>query len=124
MLKYGIKRESIEQKVKFMNGLKSERKSIVSTIKAYEQFRNYSLAKMVGILRSHETKVLEEVKYVPNVGPLAFVVKFDGSKGKKSEVFKDDSELDGINDKFTSEIKALMVSNPNNFFKIFFSIQG
>lgn len=65
-----------------MNGLKFEWMSIVLIVKAHEQFKNYSLATMVGILRSHETEVLDDVKYVPNAGPLAFIVKVDGSKGK------------------------------------------
>lgn len=38
---------------------------------------------MVGILRSHEAEVLEDAKFVPNSGPLAFVMKVDGSKGLK-----------------------------------------
>ena len=40
MLKFKIRREIIEQKVTFMNNLRSEWKSVVSTVKAYEQFKN------------------------------------------------------------------------------------
>lgn len=32
---------------------------------------------MVGILQSDEIKVLEEVTFVPNVGPLVFIAKAD-----------------------------------------------
>ena len=48
MLKYNLERRVIEYKLKFMNGLKSEWKSIVSTVKAHEQFKSYSLAKTHG----------------------------------------------------------------------------
>ena len=38
MLKHNIKYEKIEQKVTFMNELRSEWKAVVSTMKAHEQF--------------------------------------------------------------------------------------
>lgn len=55
MLKHGLKREPIKHKITFMNGFKSKWNSIISTVKAHEQFQNYILARMVAILRSHET---------------------------------------------------------------------
>ena len=78
MLKFKIRREIIEQKVTFMNNLRSEWKSVVSTMKAHEQFKNYYLAQLVGILRSHEDEVTNEGKVVSSMGSLALV-----AKGKK-----------------------------------------
>lgn len=60
MIKHKIKRELIEHMVTFMNGLCSEWKAIVSAVKAHVQFKNYSLAKLVGILRSHKDEVTKE----------------------------------------------------------------
>lgn len=102
MLKYGLKREHIEQKLKFMKGLKSNLKSILLTAKANEQFKIYSLAKMFGISRSHEYEILEEVKSIPNFVPLAFVAKADSSKDKKFTVVENDSDLNGFDDEFIS----------------------
>lgn len=79
MLTDNLKHEVIEQKVTFMSGLRSEYKAIVSTVKAHEHFKSYSLAKIVGILRSDEDKVTKEVKIVSDVGSLALIMK-----GKKA----------------------------------------
>lgn len=56
----------------FLNSIRPEWKSIITTIKAHEQFKTYSLSKMVGILKSHVTEVLKEAKFVPSVGLLAY----------------------------------------------------
>lgn len=63
-----------------MNALRSEWKLIISTIKAHGQFKNYNLARMVGILKTHETKVMGEVKPISNVGPLAFIANEENTK--------------------------------------------
>ena len=42
MIKHGIERKVIEQKVTFMNGLRSEWMAVVSTVKAHEQFKSFS----------------------------------------------------------------------------------
>ena len=55
MTKHGIGREVIEKNVMFMNGLRSEWKAVVSTVKAHTHFKNYSLAKLVGILKLRES---------------------------------------------------------------------
>ena len=47
MLKYNLQRKVVEEKVTFMNGLRSKWKSIVSPVKAHEQLKNYSLVKPV-----------------------------------------------------------------------------
>lgn len=58
-LKNNLKRQHIVQKVTFMNSLISEWKTIVSIVKAHEQFKNYSLEKLVGSLKSHEEEVMK-----------------------------------------------------------------
>ncbi|KAL7604947.1 hypothetical protein Lser_V15G14522 [Lactuca serriola] len=78
MRKHNIGREVIKQKVTFMNGLRSEWIEVVSTVKAHEQFKNYTLAKLVGILKSHENEVTKEEKFVSGIGSLAHI-----AKGKK-----------------------------------------
>lgn len=90
MLKHDLKRKSIEEKVTFLNCLRSESKYIARTVKAHEKFKEYSFSKMVGILKFHETEVLKDVKSIPNVGPLAIFAKVEGSKVKKSKVVDDD----------------------------------
>ena len=87
MTKHGIGREVIEQKVTFMNGLRSQRKAVASTVKAHEQFKKYSFAKLVGILKARESEVMKEAKVVSGIGPLALV-----AKGKT--VADDGSDLD------------------------------
>ena len=59
MLKHGLKREHIEQKVTFLNGLRPEWKTFVSTVKAHEQFKNYSPAQAVGRLKYHEDEKVD-----------------------------------------------------------------
>ena len=63
---------------------------MVSIVKAHEQLKNYSLAKLVGIIRSHEDKVTNEVKVVSGMGSLALVVK-----GKKV-LMMDQSQISPI----------------------------
>ncbi|XP_023742939.1 uncharacterized protein LOC111891079 [Lactuca sativa] len=110
MVKHKIKRELIEQRVTFMNGLRSEWKVMVSTVKAHKQFKNYSLAKLVGILRSHEDEVTSEGKFVSSIGSLAVV-----AKGKK--VDDDGSESDLSDCELSKADYAMMVSDPMRFAK-------
>ncbi|XP_052626862.1 uncharacterized protein LOC128133449 [Lactuca sativa] len=110
MVKNNLKHEIIEQKVTFMNGLRSEWKAFVSTVKAHEEFKSYTLAKLVGILRSHEEEVTKEMKVVSSMGSLALV-----AKGKKTA--EEDSESDLSESEISKEDKALLVSNPKNFYK-------
>ena len=56
-----------------MNILRSEYNSSISIIKAHEQFKNYSLAQTVGILKSHEDEEMKEAKLVTSVGSLALL---------------------------------------------------
>ena len=70
-----------------MNGLIPERMAVVSTVKAHEQFKTYSLAKLVGILKSHESVVTKEMNLVSSMGSLALL-----SKGKS--VAEEEEELD------------------------------
>ncbi|KAL7600855.1 hypothetical protein Lser_V15G25093 [Lactuca serriola] len=108
MIKYGIERKLIEQKVTFMNGLRPEWMAVVSTVKAHEQFKSYSLAKLVGILKSHERVVTKEAKVVSGVGSLALV-----SKGKNVTEEEEDSDMSECD--LTSEEYAMMVTNPKKF---------
>ncbi|KAI3515898.1 hypothetical protein L1887_14803 [Cichorium endivia] len=114
LLKYNLARTVIEQKVTFVDGLRSEWKAIVSTIKAHEQFKTYTLAKVVGILKSHEKEVISEAKATVSLGSLALV-----AAGKKSAEI--DSDSDFSDHDLTREDKALMVSNPKKIFKKNFS---
>lgn len=51
---------------------------MMSTFTTHEQFKNYTLAKLVSILNSHEDEVTKEEKVVSRIGSLALV-----AKGKK-----------------------------------------
>lgn len=64
MMKHGIGRTLIEEKVTFTNGLKSKWMAVVFIVKAHKQFENYSLAKLIEILKSHESVVMKEAKVV------------------------------------------------------------
>lgn len=97
-----------------MNDHISEWKTLVSTVKAHEQFKSYALAKVLGILKSHEDEVTKEAKLVSSAGSLVLV-----AKGKKSAV--NDSESDFSDDGLSIEDRVLMVSNPKKFFKNNFS---
>ncbi|KAL7600039.1 hypothetical protein Lser_V15G23597 [Lactuca serriola] len=109
MIKHDIERKLIEQKVNFLNGLRSEWRAVVSTIKAHEQFKSYSLAKLVGILKSQEKIVLKEKNVVSSLGSLALLSK------SKSVVEDEDLNLEDYD--LTSEDYAMMVSNPKRFIK-------
>ncbi|XP_052625810.1 uncharacterized protein LOC128132855 [Lactuca sativa] len=108
MIKHGIERKLIEQKVTFMNGLRPEWMVVVSTVKTHEQFKSYSLAKLVGILKSHESVVTKEAKVISGVGSLALV-----SKGKSTAEEEEESDMSECD--LTSEEYALMVTNPKKF---------
>jgi len=112
MLKYNLERKVFEQKVKFVNCLNPEGESTVNTVNVHEQFKVYSLAKLVGILWSFEDKI-KKLNVVSSLGNLTLV-----AKGKN---VVDDSESDISDEQLTKEDKALMVSNPKSFFKKNFS---
>ncbi|XP_023734201.1 uncharacterized protein LOC111882066 [Lactuca sativa] len=108
MTKHDIGREVIEQKVTFMNGLRSEWMTCVSTVKAHEQLKSYTLATLVGILKAHESEVSKEAKVVSSMGSLDLI-----AKGKIVAV--DGSESDHSECDLTTEEYAMMVSNPKRF---------
>ncbi|XP_023760202.1 uncharacterized protein LOC111908619 [Lactuca sativa] len=87
-----------------------EWKAVVSTVKPHEQFKTYTLEKLVGIPRSHENEVTKDVKIMFNIGSLDLV-----AKAKK--VAQEDSESDFSNSELTKEEHALMVANPRKFIK-------
>ena len=63
------------------------------------------MAKLVGILRSHEDDVTKDVKLVSSMGSLVLV-----AKGKK--IVEEDSESDFTDSELMKEEYALLVSNP------------
>ncbi|XP_052625919.1 uncharacterized protein LOC128132944 [Lactuca sativa] len=81
---------------------------VVLTLKALEQFKSYSLVKIVGILKSHESVVTKETNVVSGMGSLALL-----SKGKN--VDEEEEELDLSECDLTNDEYALMVSNPKKF---------
>ncbi|XP_023738669.1 uncharacterized protein LOC111886644 [Lactuca sativa] len=99
MIKNGIERNVIEQKVTFMNGLRTEWMAMVSTVKAHEQFKAYSLAKLVGISKSHESAVSNETNVVSSMGSLALILK--GKNAAEEEEDLDLSEYDLTSEDFT-----------------------
>ena len=107
MLKHNLKYENIEQ-VTFMNGLRPKWKAVVSIVKSHEQFKSNSLAKLVGILRSHEDEATKDIKLVSSMGSLALVEK---------KVAEEDFEFDFSDSELNEEEYALMVSNPKKFIK-------
>ena len=78
-----------------MNGLRPEWMAVVSTVKAHEQFKSYSLAKLVGILKSHESVLSKETNVVSSLGSLALVSKGKGSVEKEKELDLVDYDLTG-----------------------------
>ncbi|XP_052623195.1 uncharacterized protein LOC128128391 [Lactuca sativa] len=88
MIKHGIERKLIEQKVTFMDGLRPEWMAVVSI--------------------SHESVVTKEVKVVSGVGSLALVSKGNG-------IAEEDEEADMSECDLTSEEYAMMVTNPKKF---------
>ena len=109
MIKHDIERKLIQQKVTFLNGLIFEWRAVVSTVKAHEQFKSYSLAKLVGILKSQEKIVLQEKNVVSSLGSLALL--------SKSKAVMEDEDLNLEDYDLTSEDYAMMVSNPKRFIK-------
>ena len=68
----------------------------------------------MGILRSHQEEVTNDVKLLLSMGSSALVVK-----GKKT--VEEDYELDLSESEISKEDKALLVSNPKKFYKKNFS---
>ena len=108
MYTIGVLECSKPSKVTFMNGLRPECMVVVSTVKAHEQFKTYSLAKLVGILKSHENVATKEMKVVSSMGSLALL-----SKGKN--MVEEEEELDLSKCDLTNDKYALMVSKPKKF---------
>lgn len=93
----------------FKNGLKSQWKANVSIVQAHKQFKSYSLAKLIGILRSHKEEVTKEESLVSSFGSFAL-----SAKGKKSA--EDDFESKFLDNELSKEDNDLMVSNLKKFF--------
>ena len=113
MLKHNLKCETIEQKVTFMNGLRSEWKAVVLIVKAHEQFKNNSLAQLVGILRSHEYEVTKDTKLVSSFGLLALVAK--GKKISEEELESDLSDYEPTKEEYVMMVSFLKTFVKKNF---------
>ena len=48
---------------------------MVSTVKANDQFKNHTLAKLIGILKSHENEVTKEGKVLSGMRSLSLIAK-------------------------------------------------
>lgn len=74
-------------------------------MKAPEQFNNYSLAQIIGIIRSHGDEAMENAK---DKCILALVAKGEVEKERKfnEKVVCDYYDLDATDDEFTSEEKG------------------
>ncbi|KAL4590457.1 hypothetical protein LXL04_003387 [Taraxacum kok-saghyz] len=110
--KYSLERKPIEQKVTFLQGLKSEWKNISTTVKGHEQFAVYTIYELYGVLKTHEDDVVESVKATPGGGNALLSksenkVKF-ASPDQSSENEESDDE---------AEEKALMAYAQKKFYK-------
>lgn len=76
-------------------------------------------------MKYHEDKITVGSKLTIDASPLALVAKEEVTKVNKSKekvVVVADSHANNTYDQFTSEDKAIMVSNPKKIFKKFFQI--
>lgn len=115
-MKCNLELQSTEKKVAFLQGLHPEWKSVVSMVKAHEQFKSYNLSQRIGIFKSHEGEVTEDSKLIVDAGPLALVEKEEKVKNSKEKVIVD-YDSNATDDEWTSKEKVLMVINPKKFFK-------
>ena len=91
-----------------MNGLRPEWMEVVSIVKAHEQFKTYSLEKLVKILKSYESVVTKESKVVSSLGSLELVAKGKSMADEEHETDLPECDV-------TSEEYELMVSNHMQF---------
>ncbi|KAL4564910.1 hypothetical protein LXL04_028986 [Taraxacum kok-saghyz] len=116
MEKYDLARKEVEKKTTFLQSLRSEFFNIGQTIRGHEQFKNYKMPEVLGILKAHEAELVKATK--TNL-TLALVSKSEKMKKKEKKVSSTDSEPEesDSDDEWSNEDKALMVSNPKKFFK-------
>ena len=116
MEKYDLARKEVEKKTTFLQSLRSAFFNIGQTIRGHEQFKNYKMPEVLGILKAHEAELVKASK--TNI-TLALVSKSEKQKKKEKKVSSSDSESEesDSDSEWTAEDKALMVSNPRKFFK-------
>ena len=105
-----------EKKTTFLQSLRSEFFNIGQTIRGHEQFKNYKMPEVLGILKAHEAELVKSSK--TNI-TLALVSKTEKQKKKEKKMSSSDSKPSESesDSEWTAEEKALMVSNPRKFFK-------
>ncbi|KAL4578457.1 hypothetical protein LXL04_014580 [Taraxacum kok-saghyz] len=110
--KFELRRQPIEQKVAFLQGLKTDWKNISTTVKGHEQFDIYSIYEVYGVLKTHEDDVVETVKTTPG-GINALLSKSEKKVKFSSPVLSSESE---DTDDETEE-KALMAYAQKKYYK-------
>ena len=111
--KFDLGRQSIEQKVTFLQGLKVEWKNISTTVKGHEKFDEYSIYELFGLLKTHEDDVVEVMKATPG-GANALLTKSD--KKVKFATPEQSTESEESDDDEAEE-KALMAYAQRKFYK-------
>ena len=59
MEKYDLARKKVEKKTTFLQSLRSEFFNIGQTIRGHEQFKNYKMPEVLGILKAHESELVK-----------------------------------------------------------------
>ena len=62
MEKYDLARKEVEKKTTFLQSLCSEFTNIGQTIRGHEQFKNYKIPEVVGIVKAHEAELTKSTK--------------------------------------------------------------
>ena len=62
MEKYDLARKEVEKKTTFLQSLRSEFFNIGQTIRGHEQFKNYKMPEVLGILKAHEAELVKASK--------------------------------------------------------------
>ena len=115
MEKYDLCRKEVEKKTTFLQSLRPEFFNIGQTVRGHEQFKNYKMPEVLGILKAHEAELVKASK--TNI-TLALVSKSEKNKKKEKKISSDSESEESDSDyEWTAEDKALMVHNPNKFFK-------
>ncbi|KAL4580202.1 hypothetical protein LXL04_016386 [Taraxacum kok-saghyz] len=110
--KFELGRQLIEQKVTFLQGLKTEWKNISTTVKGHEQFDIYSIYEVYGVLKTHEDDIVETVKTTPG-GINALLSRSEKKVKFSSPVLSSESE--DTDDE--AEEKALMAYAQKKYYK-------
>ena len=86
MEKYDLGRKEVEKKTTFLQSLLSEFFNIGQTIRGHEQFKNYKMPEVLGILKAHEAELVKASK--TNL-TLALISKSEKIKKKENKMSSD-----------------------------------